>query len=187
MVIHGFKGGIGTSSRVVEVLGQKYTVGALLQGNYGGRGDFTVSGVPVGKEITDLRSKRGDTEQGSVIVVVATDAPLLPHQLKRVATRISLGIGKTGGTGGNSSGDIFIAFSTANPNSNVADKLVSVQMIPNDRINPFFSATIQAVEEAVINAMVAAETMKGRDGNTVYALPHDRMMEVMRKYNRLAK
>jgi L-aminopeptidase/D-esterase-like protein len=185
MVIHGFKGGIGTSSRVFEVLGKKYTLGALLQCNYGSRRDLTVAGVPVGKEITDLQGRRG--EQGSVIAIVATDAPLLPHQLKRVATRISLGIGKTGGTGGNSSGDIFIAFSTANPSSNVADKLVSVEMIPNDRINPVFSATIQAVEEAAINAMVAAETMTGRDGNTVYAVPHDRLVEVMRKYFRLAR
>ncbi len=187
MVIHSFKGGIGTSSRVIEILGKPYTVGVLVQGNYGRRPELTIAGVPVGREITDLMPKRGDVDQGSVIAIAATDAPLLPHQLKRMVTRIALGIGRTGGIGGNSSGDIFIAFSTANPGSNVASSVVSVQMLPNEQINPVFSATIEATEEAVINALVAAKTLTGRDGNTVYAMPHDRVREVMRKYGRLAE
>jgi len=187
MVIHSFKGGIGTSSRTIEILGKEYTVGVLVQGNYGRRPQLTIAGVPVGREITDLMPTRGDVDQGSVIAIAATDAPLLPHQIKRMVKRIALGIGKSGGTGGNSSGDIFIAFSTANPNSNVSNKIVSVEMIPNDRINSIFSATIQATEEAVVNALVAAETMTGRDGNTVYAMPVESVREILKKYGRLVE
>ncbi len=185
MVAHQFKGGIGTSSRKFLIEGASYTVGVLVQANYGGREGLTIAGVPVGREITDLMPKRASADTGSIIVVVATDAPLLPHQLKRVVKRASLGIGKNGGIGGNSSGDIFIAFSTANPGAGKDMNVTNVKMLPNDRINPVFFATVQATEEAIINAMIAAETMTGVDGNTVYAIPHDRLKEVMRKYNRL--
>ena len=185
MTAHGFKGGIGTSSRKFSIEGTEYTLGVLVQANYGGREAFTVAGVPVGREITDLLPKRGSSDTGSIIIVVATDAPLLPHQLKRVVKRASLGIAKNGGIGGNSSGDIFIAFSTANPGAGNVSATTTLKMLPNDRINPVFAATVQATEEAIINAMIAAETMTGVDGNTVYALPHDRLKEVMRKYNRL--
>ena len=185
MVAHQFKGGIGTSSRKFEIDGAAYTVGVLVQANYGGRDGLMIAGVPVGREITDLTPKQGAADTGSIIVVVATDAPLLPHQLKRVVKRAALGIGKNGGIGGNSSGDIFIAFSTANPGAGKETSVTGVKMLPNDHINPVFLATVQATEEAIINAMIAAETMTGRDGNTVYAIPHDRLKEAMKKYNRL--
>jgi L-aminopeptidase/D-esterase-like protein len=170
-----------------------------VQANYGARQLFTVAGVPVGKEITDLRpvtgspvsslSKNGSSNEGagSIIVVVATDAPLLPHQLKRLAQRVSIGIGNVGGRGENSSGDIFIAFSTANAVEASKDQgVANLTMLPNDGINPLFWATAQATEEAILNAMVAAETMKGYNGNTIFALPHDRVKAALRKYNRLA-
>ncbi|MFQ5629129.1 MAG: P1 family peptidase [bacterium] len=191
MVCHGFKGGTGTASRKLRDRAGGYTVGVLVQANYGGRNSFTVAGVPVGKEITDLRAKFGDVGQnlpegvGSIIVVVATDAPLLPHQLKRLARRVPLGIAKVGGMGGNTSGDIFIAFSTANSGAANRRESVKLEMLPNDKITPLFAATIQATEEAILNALVAAETMTGINGNTVYALPHNRLREVLRKYNRL--
>jgi D-aminopeptidase len=185
MVAHGFKGGIGTSSRRLTIDDATYTVGVLVQANYGSRNELTIAGVPVGRELTDLTPKRGTTDTGSIIVVVATDAPLLPHQLKRVVKRAALGIAKNGGIGGNSSGDIFIAFSTANPGAGNETSVGNLKMLPNGRINPIFLATVQATEEAIINAMIAAETMTGVDGNTVYAIPHDRLKEVMRKYNRL--
>ncbi len=200
MTAHRFKGGTGTASRVLEARFGGYTVGVLVQANYGTRQFFSVAGVPVGKEITDLlptegkesanllpfERKVGDEGQGSIIVVVATDAPLLPHQLKRLVQRVSLGIGNVGGRGENSSGDIFIAFSTANAAEASKDNnIANLTMLPNERINPLFWATAQATEEAIVNAMVAAETMKGLNGNTVYALPHDRLKEILRKYNRL--
>lgn len=187
MIVNQFKGGTGTSSRTLSYRAGGFTVGVLVQANYGGRSGLTIAGVPVGKEITDLMPKRGDIDQGSIIVVIATDVPLLPHQLKRVAKRAALGIAKNGGVGSNSSGDIFIAFSTANAGVARDTGLVTVTMLPNNRINEVFTATVQAAEEAIINAMVAAETMKGVNGNIVYALPHDRLKEVMKKYNRLAK
>jgi L-aminopeptidase/D-esterase-like protein len=146
---------------------------------------LTIAGVPVGREITDLMPKQAPADTGSIIVVVATDAPLLPHQLKRVVKRAALGIGKNGGIGGNSSGDIFIAFSTANAGAGKQSGFATLKMLPNDGINPIFAATVQATEEAIINAMIAAETMTGINGNTVYAIPHDRLMQVMKKYNRL--
>ncbi|MEO5859029.1 MAG: P1 family peptidase [Pyrinomonadaceae bacterium] len=199
MVAHGFKAGTGTASRVLDARFGGYTIGVLVQANYGSRQLFTVAGVPVGREITDLQMKPGqagvastlkksEEGAGSIIVVLATDAPLLPHQLKRIAQRISLGVGKVGGRGENSSGDIFIAFSTANAvefgkNEGVA----KIDMLPNDRINMLFWATAQATEEAIINALVAAETSTGYKGNTVYALPHDRLQEALKKYNRLQK
>jgi D-aminopeptidase len=185
MVAHQFKGGIGTSSRRFQIDAASYTVGVLVQANYGSRNGLMIAGVPVGREITDLMPKEVPEDTGSIIVVVATDAPLLPHQLKRVVKRAALGIAKNGGIGGNSSGDIFIAFSTANPGAGKGTGLATTQMLPNDQINPIFAATVQATEEAIINAMVAAETMTGVNGNTVYAIPHDRLKAVMRKYNRL--
>ena len=185
MVAHQFKGGTGTASRKFQMDAATYTVGVLVQANYGARSGLTIAGVPVGREITDLMPKEVPADTGSIIVVVATDAPLLPHQLKRVVKRAALGIARNGGIGSNSSGDIFIAFSTANAGAGKETSLANVKMLANDRINPIFLATVQATEEAIINAMVAAETMTGINGNTVYAIPHDRLKEVMKKYNRL--
>ncbi len=206
----GFKGGIGTASRRLPASQGGYTVGVLVQCNFGARRDLRIAGVPVGEEITDLQSciannepdapgtrrrhcdqPGGDTgasnapEQGSIIVIVATDAPLLPHQLKRIATRVSLGIGRQGGFGGNGSGDIFIAFSTANPHAWSSDSVTSVKMLTNDRISPLFQATAQATEAAITNALLAAETTTGANDLRVYAMPVDRMLEVMRKYGRM--
>ena len=207
MICHGFKGGIGTASRVLSAQDGGYTVGVLVQCNYGARRELRVAGVPVGEEITDLRScvslpdveprfglpRCGgavlpvppDPGQGSIIIVVATNAPLLPHQLKRVATRAALGVGRMGGKGENSSGDIFVAFSTANPSAATAQGNPRVEMLPNDRINPVFHATVQATEEAILNALLAAETMVGADGLRVEALPRDRLLTALRKYGRL--
>jgi L-aminopeptidase/D-esterase-like protein len=185
MVVHQFKGGIGTSSRTFDAGGSRYTVGVLVQANYGSRDSLTIAGVPVGRELRDLIPKLGRADTGSIIVVVATDAPLLPHQLKRVVKRAALGIAKNGGIGGNSSGDIFIAFSTANPHASTDVELASLKMLSNNQITPVFGATVNATEEAIINAMIAAETMTGVNGNTVYALPHERLKQVMKKYNRL--
>ena len=199
MICNRFKGGIGTSSRMIDINGVAYTLGVLVQCNYGDRAPFRVAGVPVGLEIPDLMPFRPGTEggplegnvsgtdrEGSIIVVVATDAPILPHQLKRVARRVSLGLARNGSTSGNGSGDIFIAFSTANRDSaSEVDSPNNLEMLTNGDLNPLFAATVQATEEAVINAMVAAETMTGANDVTVYALPHDRLREVLRKYNRL--
>lgn len=184
MVAHQFKGGTGTASRKLDAAAGNYTVGVLVQANYGGRSGLTIAGVPVGREITDLMPKEVPAETGSIIVVIATDAPLLPHQLKRVVKRAALGIAKNGGIGGNSSGDIFIAFSTANSGAGKEAGVTNLMMLPNDRINPIFAATVQATEEAIINAMIGAETMTGVNGNTVYAIPHERLKQVMKKYNR---
>lgn len=185
MIVHQFKGGTGTSSRRTEIHQATYTVGVLVQANYGVRSQLTIAGVPVGKEIRDLMPRVREGDGGSIIVVIATDAPLLPHQLKRLAERASLGIGKTGGMGANSSGDIFVAFSSANPDAYDSSSLAKLEMVPNDWINPLFTATVQATEEAIINAMIAAETMEGVNGNTVYAIPHERLRSVLKKYNRL--
>ncbi|MCE7963076.1 MAG: S58 family peptidase, partial [Acidobacteria bacterium ACB1] len=197
MIAHGFKAGTGTASRVLDARFGGYTVGVLVQANYGARQLFTVAGVPVGREIKDLQIKRGEQTaansskkvgegDGSIIVILATDAPLLPHQLKRIAQRISLGIANVGGRGENSSGDIFLAFSTANAAEiGKNEGLAQIQMLPNDQINMLFWATAQATEEAIVNALVAAETMTGYKGNTVYALPHDRLKAALKKYNRL--
>ncbi len=188
MIAHGFKGGTGTSSRVLDAKDGGYKIGVLVQANYGSRPLLRIAGVPVGQEITDLLPTTGkaDTDTGSIIVVVATDAPLLPHQLKRLVKRVSLGVGVMGGRGGNTSGDIFIAFSTANAAEVSKDaELSRIEMLPNEKINPLFIATVQATEEAIVNALVAAETMKGFNGNTVFALPHDRLKKILRKYNRL--
>ncbi len=211
MICHGFKGGIGTASRKLDPRDGGYTVGVLVQCNCCSRRELRVAGVPVGQEIPDLlpctatndptvrapgprcdaapttptnRDDNADEGQGSIIVVVATDAPLLPHQLKRIATRVSLGIGRMGGVGGNSSGDIFVAFSTANAHTAADTGLAHLTMIPNGRINPLFYATTQATEEAIVNAMLQAETMTGANYARVYALPVDRLMAAMRKYGR---
>ena len=189
MICNQFKGGIGTASRRLSAERGGYTVGVLVQCNYGARARLAIAGVPVGAEIPDLLPTRDTipSERGSIIIVVATDAPLLPHQLKRIAKRAALGVGRLGGTGGNTSGDIFIAFSTANPGAAKPDANVTVTMLPNERITPLFEATIQATEEAIVNAMVAAQTMTGIDGLRVYALPHDRLRAALRKYNRLVE
>ena len=213
MRCHGFKGGIGTASRKLDAAAGGYTVGVLVQCNYGLRRELRVAGVPVGEEITDLlpcvanadasvrpgvprcgalmnqgRTGGGDADgdaDGSIIIVVATDAPLLPHQLKRVVTRAALGVGRMGGRGENSSGDIFVAFSTANPRVSGDTGVARVEMLPNARINPLFTATVQATEAAILNAMLAAETMTGADDLRVHALPVDRLMAAMRKYGRV--
>jgi D-aminopeptidase len=184
MICNEFKGGIGTASRVLDAKYGGYTVGVLVQCNYGERDQLRIAGVPVGREIGG--SKVWDDDVGSIIVVVATDAPLIPTQLKRVARRVTLGIGRNGSYSGDGSGDIFIAFSTANPGASSSKGIRTLSMLPSDQINPIFLATVQATEEAVVNAMIAAETMTGMKGHTVIALPHDQLREVLRKYNRLA-
>jgi L-aminopeptidase/D-esterase-like protein len=185
MVCHEFKGGIGTASRRLDAKAGGYTVGVLVQCNYGLRDQLRIAGVPVGRELRDKMVY--SQENGSIIVVVATDAPLLPHQLKRLARRVSLGLARNGSVSGNGSGDIFLAFSTANPDAAHSTGLRSLSMVPNDQMGPLFAATVQATEEAVVNALVAAETMTGADGHTAIALPHDRLREVLKKYNRLGK
>ncbi len=188
MVCHDFKGGIGTSSRRVEIEGSNYTLGVLVQANHGDRKDLAIAGAPVGKEIPDLMPEIASWREpgsGSIIVVVATDAPLLPHQLKRLAKRVPLGLGKNGAVGSNGSGDIAIAFSTANPAGSRNRGLASAEFLPNALLTPLFEAVIWATEEAIVNALVAASTMTGVNGNTVYAIPHDRLRQALAKYNRL--
>ena len=210
MICHGFKGGIGTASRKIDVQAGGYTVGVLVQCNYGARRELRIAGVPVGEEIPDLlgcvatpdttvrpRARRcepsgptprqapsDDDGAGSIIIVVATDAPLLPHQLKRMVTRAALGVGRMGGKGENSSGDIFVAFSTANPRASGDTGVVSISMVPNARMNALFYATVQATEEAIVNTLLAAETTTGADDYRVYALPIDRLKAIMTKYGR---
>ena len=211
MGCNGFKGGIGTSSRVLSTQAGGYTVGVLVQCNYGG--DLRILGVPIRSEITDLRicttlpqpltrewtrniqsctaagANAPDGAEyegrGSIIVIVATDAPLLPHQLERLTRRVGMGLGRLGSWAGNSSGDLFLAFSTANAGAASSTGTPSLTMLPNDRIDPLFQATIDATEEAVVNAMLAAETMTGADGIRVFGLPGDRVVAALRKYNRM--
>jgi D-aminopeptidase len=210
MTCLGFKGGIGTASRKLPAQQGGYTVGVLVQCNFGSRRDLRIAGVPVGEEILDLQpciannepdgpnsrrphcgqpagsgGRADEQEQGSIIVVVATDAPLMPHQLKRIATRVSLGVGRQGGFGGNGSGDIFIAFSTANQKSWSSDSVTSVRMMTNDRISPLFQATAQATEAAITNALLAAETTTGANDLRIFAMPVDRMLAAMKKYGRM--
>jgi len=191
MVCNEFKGGIGTSSRKFESKIGGYTVGVLVQCNYGSRKNLRIAGVPAGREIPEdpayASTSFSELDRGSIIVVVATDAPLVAHQLKRLARRVSLGLGRAGSISGNGSGDIFIAFSTANPGAAAADHVVDLKMLPNDQIEPVFAATVQATEEAIINAMVAAETMTGIENHKVIALPHDKLRAVLKKYNRLTQ
>ncbi len=190
MVCNGFKGGIGTASRKLGAAQGGYTVGVLVQCNYGLRRWLRIAGVPVGQEIPQ-ESTRGANgaeptgDVGSIIIVVATDAPLLAHQLNRLAKRAALGLARNGSSAGNGSGDIFIAFSTANPGAASEKGVVDLKMLPNEAMNPVMEATVQATEEAIINAMVAADTMVGADNHKVIGLPHDKLREVLKKYNRL--
>ena len=213
MLCNGFKGGIGTSSRVVAERAGGYTVGVLVQCNYGSQQGLRIAGVPVGREIpmrgicaagappsspflrgltkcdgaSSLNGEeRPHAELGSIIIVIATDAPLLPHQLQRLTKRAALGIGREGGIASNGSGDIFVAFSTANPRAADDEGIVALTMLPNERMDALFAATIQATEEAITNAMLAAETMTGADDVRAHAIPHDRVRDILRKYNRLA-
>ncbi len=190
MICYEFKGGTGTAScKLPEKLGG-WTVGALVQANFGRRHQLTIAGVPVGQHLTeDAPFTNGENplaEQGSLIVVLATDAPLLPHQLKRIARRATLGMARTGSLGGNGSGDIFLAFSTANPSAGRGDEngLATLQALSNDKIDPLFYASVYATEEAILNAMISAETMTGKDGITVKALPHEDVMDLLKRYGR---
>ncbi len=181
-----FKGGSGTSSRVFEIDNAKYTVGAFVQGNFGGRGDLLISGVPVGTEMLSDAKPIFNTKEkdGSIIVIIATDAPLLPTQLKHIAKRASLGVARTGGLGRNGSGDIFLAFSTAVPEMNEKETIQTWKSVAKDHLDKFYQAAIFATEEAIINALMAAETMEGVNGNTIYEIPKDRLREILIKYNR---
>ena len=184
MICYQFKCGTGTASRKLDTQAGGYTVGVLVQANHGRRSELRIAGVPVGAEMpVDPTRRPADQELGSIIIVIATDAPLLPHQLERIARRASLGLARTGATSGNGSGDIFIAFSTANAKA-AAQDVASVQMLSNDRISALFSATVQATEEAIVNALVAGETMKGATGRVIEALPHDSLKALLRKYGR---
>lgn len=191
MNCYGFKGGIGTASRKLTAAAGGYMVGVLVQANFGRREQLLVAGAPVGRELgcdkvpcRNAPAAPPPGRDGSIIIVVATDAPLAPHQLKRIVRRASLGIARTGGTSGNGSGDIFLAFSTANAGAGMASGPTTVTVLPNGRMDPLFDATAHATEEAIVNAMVAAETMVGRDGHRSVALPHDALREVLRKYHR---
>lgn len=216
MICHGFKGGTGTSSRKVSINSANYTVGVLVQANYGAMNQLRIAGVPVGREIAAIWEKETKSEslivskqpyvdaqnsgskninkeennprlldQGSIIIVIATDAPALPHQMKRLARRASLGLARNGSVSGNSSGDIFIAFSTSNQGADRGESPHEVSMFSNSQLGRLFEPTVQATEEAVINALVAAETMVGIDDHTIRALPHDLVKEILKKYNRL--
>jgi D-aminopeptidase len=188
MICYQFKCGTGTASRTLDAAAGGYTVGVLVQANHGTRAQLRIAGVPVGAEIPVAPARRGpasdDTEHGSIIIVIATDAPLLPNQLERVARRAALGLGRTGATSGNGSGDIFLAFSTANAKSAGVHDVAPVQMLSNDRISAVFTATVQATEEAIVNALVAGETMRAPDGRVIEALPHDRLTALLKKYGR---
>jgi len=181
----GFKAGIGTSSRILGKGADSFCVGVLVQANFGRRDNLMVSGVPVGKEIGDLQPviHRESEKEGSILIVIGTNAPLLPQQLKRIAKRAALGVARTGAVSTNSSGDLFLAFSTAVPA--LIDSRQQWSTLENDDLDPLLAGTVQATEEAIINALVAAQTMRGINGNTFYALPHERLREVLRKYNRL--
>jgi D-aminopeptidase len=196
MICYGFKCGSGTSSRKIDARFGGYTVGVFVQANHGTRSLLRVAGAPVGQEIPQSPSARNENpaaardalgEAGSIIIVVATDAPLLPHQLKRIARRATLGLARTGSVSSNGSGDIFIAFSTANAGAAEAREAAQVSMLSNARIGAVFEATVQATEEAIVNALVAGDTMTGIDGHRVEALPHDRLREILRKYNRVTR
>jgi D-aminopeptidase len=191
MICYEFKGGTGTASRVIAVAGgadpssRSYTIGALVQANCGRRAQLMIAGVPIGKEIPGSVYPK---ETGSIIIVIATDAPLLPHQLKRLARRAGLGLARTGSISGNGSGDLFLAFSTANPGAaDPAQPTHRVEIVPNDRLDPIFDATVQAVEEAIVNALVDNRSMTGRDDHRVEALPHERVRELLKKYNRTGR
>ncbi len=184
MICYEFKGGSGTASRRVELAGETFTLGAFVQANFGRREQLTIAGVPVGRH---LPKRDSGPDQGSIIGIVATDAPLLPHQLKRLARRCGLGIGRSGAVAAHSSGDIFMAISTANAGSvAAAGQICKADFVPDADLTPLFEAVIQAVDEAIVNALVVNETMTGRDGVTVEALPHDRLQDILRQYRRLS-
>jgi L-aminopeptidase/D-esterase-like protein len=186
MICFGWKCGTGTASRKLADAQGGYTVGVLVQSNFGNPRNLTIAGVPVGRELKPPAiAEPRPAGSGSIIVVVATDAPLLPMQLKRLATRAMLGVGRIGGLGEDSSGDLMLAFSTANPGAVSAQKIATVQMVPNDELNPLFAATEEATEEAIVNAMVAAKTMTGANNITVQAIPHNQLEQILKKYNRL--
>jgi D-aminopeptidase len=182
MITYDFKAGNGTASRLVEINGEVFTLGIFVQSNFGRREDFTVMGVPVGQHI--LHDQLRGKEQGSIIAIVATDAPLQPHQLKRLARRVPLGLARTGTIGSNSSGDIFLAFSTANEKTFFGARR-SADYLANDAIDGLFRAVVEATEEAVLDSMICNDTMVGRDGNTSIALPVEQMLEVMKRYGRM--
>jgi L-aminopeptidase/D-esterase-like protein len=189
MICNGFKGGIGTASRRVQIVGQTYIVGVLVQCNYGRRENLRIAGVPVGREIPAPEPyafmPSEIAELGSIIVVVATDAPLLAPQLKRLTRRVTLGLGRNGSISGNGSGDLFVAFSTANPDAGAPDHVVDVKMLPNSQLDEIFRATVEATEESIVNALVAAKDMTGANDHRVIALPHDALRKVLKKYDRL--
>jgi L-aminopeptidase/D-esterase-like protein len=191
MICNGYKGGIGTASRKLDDKDGGYTVGVLVQCNYGTRDNLRIAGINVGREIPAPEPyvfiPSDVAELGSIIVIVATDAPLLAHQLKRLARRVTLGIGRNGAISGNGSGDIFIAFSTANSGAAAEGRVVDLKMLPNDSLDPIFRATVESTEEAVVNALVAARDMVGVDDHKVIALPHDALRDVLAKYNRLSR
>ncbi|MBI4220695.1 MAG: P1 family peptidase [Chloroflexi bacterium] len=208
MIAYEFKAGSGTSSRVVRAADHEYTVGVFVQANFGLRSQLTIAGVPAGRHLTRGTFRRQDPEigptplewpageqardsvrpsgrEGSIIVVVATDAPLLPHQLKRMARRAALGVGRSGSVSTNGSGDIFLAFSTANEEAAAATRgLQPTSMLPEETLDPLFAAVVRATDEAIVNSLVANETKTGRDGHTVLALPHEELVDVARKYGR---
>jgi L-aminopeptidase/D-esterase-like protein len=190
MICNGYKGGIGTSSRRLDAKDGGYTIGVLVQCNYGTRDNLRIAGIPVGREIPAPEPyvfiPSDIAEHGSIIVVVATDAPLLPHQLKRLAHRVTLGLGRNGSISGNESGDIFVAFSTANSGAAAAEHVVDLKMLPNGSLDPLFRATVESTEEAIVNAMVAATDMWGVDDHRVIALPHEKLRAVLKQYGRLA-
>ena len=191
MICNGFKGGIGTASRVLVGKAGGYSVGVLVQCNYGSRSYLRIAGVPLSPYFPEDRKRAASSlrpdDLGSIIIVVATDAPVLPHQLKRMARRASLGLGRNGAISGNGSGDIFIAFSTANLAAAGTTQVVPVQMLPNDLLNPLFEATVQATEEAVVNAMIAAQDMTGIDDHFIPALPKEKLRDALRQHGRLAE
>jgi L-aminopeptidase/D-esterase-like protein len=189
MITYGFKGGTGTSSRIVEFDGRSYTIGTLVQANHGQRDWLTISGVPIGQHMRDGTPQSQLQERGSIIVVIATDLPLAPHQLKRLARRAAIGIGRNGTPGGNNSGDIFLAFSTANahPMAHRASGHLSLEIVNDEPLDPVYMAAVDSVEEAVVNAMLAAEDMGGTpyDRFRIQAIPHERLAELIRQYGRM--
>lgn len=188
MICHEFKCGIGTASRRTTAAGGAYTVGVLVQANYGLRDTLRIAGVPVGQHIRNDRvyseQDPAASDTGSIIIVVATDAPLLPHQLKRLARRAALGLARMGSVAGNGSGDIFVAFSTANAEALAGKPLAASTSLGNDHVDPLFSATVEATEEAIVNAMVAARDMQGNEGHYAKALPHDELVRLLERYGR---
>ena len=186
MWLYEFKGGTGTASRVVEIDSTEYTIGVLTQANFGYREDLMVVGVPVGQHITDLQPVFNEPKQdGSIIVIVATDAPLLPIHLKHIARRVTNGIARTGGFAGNGSGDIFLAFSTYQPAFNASFSKMSLSVLPKWYLDPIYKATVEATEEAIINALIAAETLEGANDNIMFECPEDRLINILKEYNRI--